>query len=106
MRSSHGLPASDWYSTSRTSTSNLPLVSMPAIYSRRALFCKSSKTKPTQFCGGRAEVGHLWIGSARHRQPKPKQIFHHEGREEHEVKNTKSINFRTLRVLRVPGAES
>jgi hypothetical protein len=30
-------------------------------------------------------------------QPKSKQTFHHEGREEHEVKNFKSINLRILR---------
>src|SRR5262249_41179372 len=33
-------------------------------------------------------------------QPKSQQAAHHEGREEHEVKNLKRNNFRILRVLR------
>jgi hypothetical protein len=33
-------------------------------------------------------------------QPKSKQTFHHEGREEHEVRKLKYNNFRILRVLR------
>jgi hypothetical protein len=32
--------------------------------------------------------------------PKSKQIFHHEAREEHEVRKLKCNNFRILRVLR------